>query len=109
MIISKNKTKIKKGDTVFVLAGKDKKKRGKVSRVLSKEDKLVVEGINLVVKHMRPRKGGEKGQKMKIAKPMDVSNVMIVCPKCGKIARIGSKILEDGTKVRICKKCSQEI
>ncbi len=100
--------KVKKGDTVLVIAGKDRGKVAKVLRALPKEGAVLVEGTNLKKKHVRPKKQGEKGQIVAISAPMDVSNVKIICPKCGKAARISYKI-EKETKVRVCKKCSQPI
>ena len=107
----KNSTKIKlkKGDNVLVVAGKDRNKKGVVSRVMTEKNQVVVDGVNLSVKHMKARKAGEKGQKVKIAKPLNVSNVMLVCAKCGKAARIGYRVSAEGSKVRICRKCDQEI
>jgi large subunit ribosomal protein L24 len=100
--------KIRKGDTILVTSGKDKGKRGKVTKVYPEINKIVVDGLGLVKKHVRPKKQGEKGQVVAIAKPFDVSKAKIVCPKCGQAARIGYKIAEGG-KYRICKKCKQEI
>lgn len=100
--------KIKKGDNILVISGKDKGRTGKVTRALPKEAGILVEGINLRKKHVRPKREGEKGQVVDVPTVLDVSNVKIVCPKCGKAARVGYKIEKD-TKVRICKKCSQEI
>lgn len=100
--------KIKKGDTVKIISGKDRGKIGKVLTVLPKVGKLVVDGINLVKKHRKPKRGGEKGQKIEIAKPMDASNVMLVCPKCGQPTRLGYALV-GREKSRICKKCKQEI
>ena len=100
--------KIKKGDNVLVISGKDAGKTAKILKSLPKEGKILVEGVNLKSKHNRPKKQGEKGQIVKIATPFDVSNVKIICPKCGKAARIGYKIISD-KKFRICKKCKSEI
>jgi len=100
--------KVKKGDTVLIIAGKDKGKTGKVMRVLPKEAGVLVEGVNLKKKHVRPKRDGEKGQVVQISAVLDVSNVMIICPKCGKATRVGYKT-ENDVKKRICKKCSQEI
>ncbi len=100
---------IKTGDKVKVIAGKDKGKTGKVVQVLPKLDRVVVEGANILVKHMRPRKQGEKGQKIQLPAPLNVSNVAFICPKCNKQSRIGNKILENGKKVRVCKKCKETI
>jgi large subunit ribosomal protein L24 len=103
--------KIKKGDTVLLIAGKDRTKKGKVIQVLSKEKRLVIEGLNIIKKHVRPRRAGEKGQRVEVPRPLDVSNVKLICPKCKKTTRIGYKIIQKGRekKVRICKKCQQEI
>lgn len=100
--------KVKKGDNVLILAGKDKGKTGKIMKSLPKEMRVLVEGINLRKKHVRPKREGEKGQIVEVAVPMDVSNVKIICPKCGKAARVGYKKEKD-RKFRICKKCNQEI
>ncbi len=100
--------KLKKGDNVIVIAGKDKGKKGKIVRVLPAENKIVVEGLNISKKHQRPRKSGEKGQVIKMAMPIHASNVMIVDPKTEKGSRIGKKVVGD-TKVRIARKSSQEI
>ena len=100
--------KIKKGDQVKIIIGKDKGKAGKVSRVFLKEGKIIVEGLNLIKKHVRPRKEGEKGQRVEVPAKIANSNVMLVCSKCGKATRIGYKIIKD-KKIRICKKCNSEI
>jgi len=100
--------KIKKNDQVKILAGKDSGKTGKVSRVFPAEGRIIVEGLNLIKKHMRPKKEGEKGQRMEIAGKMNASNAILVCPKCGKETRIGSKMIGD-KKVRVCKKCGAEV
>ena len=97
--------KIKKGDTVKIIQGKDRGRKGRVLRVLPKEGRLVVEGLNLVIKHVRPRREGEKGQKIKMATPLQISKVALCCPKCGKSIRVSYKILTDGRKFRFCKKC----
>ena len=100
--------KIKKNDTVLIISGKDRGKKGKVIKSLPKENKIVVEGINLRKKHIRPRRQGEKGQIVEIAAPLDVSNVKLICPKCKKSTRVGYRVVEKN-KYRICKKCGQEI
>ncbi len=98
--------KIKKGDNVIVITGKDKGRKGKVLRVLPKEGKIVVENINRIIKHIRPKKQGEKGQRVEMSVPFNISNVKLICPKCGKPTRAGYRIL-DKNKVRICKKCKE--
>ena len=100
--------KLKKGDNVLVTAGKDKGKTGKILRALPKVAKVLVEGVNLKKKHVRPKKEGEKGQVVAVAAPLNVSNVKLICPKCGKAARVGYRI-ENNEKARICKKCQSAI
>jgi len=115
--------KIKKGDKVKILIGKDKGKTGKVLQVFTSRNKASVEGLNLLIKHMRPRKQGEKGQRIEFPAPLALSNLILICPKCNKPIRIGYKYIEviKGTavnpeqvkkkkkKVRICKKCKAVI
>ena len=100
--------RIHKGDNVLIISGKDKARKGKVIESLPKKGKVVVEGINIIKKHVRPKKTGEKGQIIQRAAPLDVSNVKLICPKCGEATRIGYKI-EGKKKYRICKKCGAEI
>jgi large subunit ribosomal protein L24 len=100
--------KIKKGDQVLIITGKDRGKKGKVLEVFSKESQILVENVNLRKKHQKPKKSGEKGQIISIPGAISISNVKLICPKCGKATRVGFKILEKN-KVRICKKCGQEI
>ncbi len=101
--------KIKKGDKVKIIAGKDKGKEGKVLQVMPDKEKVVVEGLNLLIKHVKPRRAGEKGQRIQFPAPFHISNVMLVCPKCNKPTRVGYKILENKKKVRVCKKCKEII
>lgn len=101
--------KIKKNDNVLVIKGKDRNKTGRVLRILPEGGKVVVGGVNMIKRHRRPRKSGEKGQIMSTEAPLRIENLMIICSKCGKPARIGYKKLANGEKVRICKKCNQEI
>ena len=107
--------KIKKGDTVKILIGKDKGKTGKVLHILTKADKVSVEGLNLKYRHVRPKKGGEKGQRIMFPAAIPASNVMLVCLKCGQAARVGYKVLTEKSdmnrekKQRICKKCGAVI
>lgn len=100
--------KIRKGDTVKIISGKYAGKAGKALTILPKEQKVVVEGINLFKKHRKPRRSGEKGQIVEMIRPVDVSKMMLVCPKCGQATRVGFKI-SDSEKNRVCKKCRQEI
>ena len=101
--------KIKKGDTVVVLSGRDKGKQGKVLSADPKGGKVVVEGVSVAMKHRKPRKQNEEGGIIKMETPIYVSKVMRVCPKCNKPTRAAFRFLEDGTKVRVCKKCSEII
>lgn len=103
-----NKLNVKKGDTVVVISGKDKGKQGKVLEVMPKERKVVVEKINMVSRHTRPRKQGEEGGIIQKEAPLYACKVMRVCPKCDKPTRAASKIV-DGKKVRVCKHCGAEI
>lgn len=101
--------KIKKNDNVLVIKGKDRNKTGKVVGILPEKGRVVVGGVNMMKRHQRPKKAGEKGQILSIEASLRLENIMIICPKCGKPARVGYKKTEDGGKVRICKKCNQEI
>ena len=100
--------RIKKGDQVRIQAGKDRGKTGKVLRVFASEGKITAEGLQIIKKHSRPKKEGEKGQRIEIPGKINVSNAMLVCPKCGKATRVGYKVTKGG-KLRICKKCQSEI
>jgi large subunit ribosomal protein L24 len=100
--------KIKKGDTVLVISGKWKGKIGKVLRAFPRELKVLVEGVNIVKKHQKPKRAGEKGQIVEIPKPIPVSKVKLICPSCKKATRVGYKI-EDNKKFRVCKKCGAKI
>ena len=104
-----NKVHVKTGDTVVVLSGKDKGKQGKVLQVSPKERKVIVEGLNIATKHVKPRRQGEQGGIVEAEAAMYACKVQLVCPKCGKATRIGHKILDDGSKVRVCKSCNEEI
>ncbi len=107
--------KIKKGDKVKILIGKDKGKIGKVMQIFTSRRKASVEGLNLLIKHIRPRREGEKGQRVEFPSPLDLSNLMFICSRCGKPVRIGYKYKEIGDKnkkrkkVRICKKCGKTV
>jgi len=117
--------KLKKGDKVQIIKGKDRVKKtkkgdksakgnqGKVADVLISAGKVVVEGLNLRYKHVRPKKQGEKGQRIQYPAAMNIANVMLVCPKCNKPTRVGYKVLDTDVKgkkkVRICKKCKEAI
>ncbi|MDR0818333.1 MAG: 50S ribosomal protein L24 [Oscillospiraceae bacterium] len=101
--------KLKKDDTVIVLSGKDKGKEGKILRAMPKTEKLIVEGVNVATKHQKPRRQGELGGKIQIETPIYACKVQLVCPKCNKPTRVAHKILDDGTKTRVCKHCAEVI
>jgi len=106
--------KIKAGDKVRVIAGKNKGKKGKVIQVFKSRNKASVEGINLSIKHMRPRRQNEKGQKIEFPAPINISNLKLICPRCSKVVRVSYKILEKSEnrkekKVRMCAKCKELI
>ena len=103
------KMSIKKGDTVVVLSGKDKGKKGEVIAVLPQDGKVVVEKINMVSRHTKPRRQGEEGGIIQKEAPLYACKVQRVCPKCDQATRPAHKILADGKKVRVCKKCGAEI
>ncbi|MEL3904686.1 MAG: 50S ribosomal protein L24 [Treponemataceae bacterium] len=98
---------IKRDDTVEIITGKDKKKRGTVIKTVPSQNAVLVRGLNMVSKTMRPRSQQEKGGIVQIEAPIDVSNVMIICKKCGK-TRIGYEV-KDGKRVRVCKKCGEAL
>jgi len=100
--------KIRKNDTVLIITGKDCGKTGKVIKMFPKENKAIIEGLNLRKKHRRPRRAGEKGQIIEYPAKIHISNLKLICPKCSKATRVGFK-LEAGQKFRVCKKCGQEI
>jgi len=100
--------KIKKNDQVLIITGKDKGKKGKVLEVFPMISRVVVENINLAKKHRRARRQNEKGQIVEVPRSLHVSNVKLICPKCGHPVRLGARLTNDG-KYRICKKCQQEI
>lgn len=103
-----NKTKkIRKDDIVYVITGKDKDKTGKVLKVLPKKGRVIIENINFIQKTMRPSQQLQHGGIIKKEGPVDITNVMIYCNKCNKPTRVGFDILEDGKKIRLCKKCGE--
>ena len=104
-----NKMSIKKGDVVVVLSGKDKGKQGKVLAAMPADRKVIVEGINVVSRHTKPRKQGEEGGILKKEAAIYACKVQKVCPKCNKPTRPAHKLLADGKKVCVCKKCGAEI
>jgi large subunit ribosomal protein L24 len=102
------KVHVKKNDTVVVIAGRDKGKIGKVLQVFPRKGRAIVEGINIVKRHMKPTPYSSGGIVEKPA-PIHVSNLMLYCGKCKRGVKVAKKILEDGTKVRVCKKCGEII
>lgn len=100
--------KIKSNDQVTILTGKDKGKKGKVLKVLVKQRAVVVEKVNIRTKHIKKREN-KPGEIIKFEAPIDISNVMLICPKCGKAARVGYKKLTNKKKQRICKKCKEAV
>lgn len=104
-----NKIHVKTGDSVVILSGKDKGKKGKVLAVSPKEGKLIVEGANIATKSVKPRRQGEAGGIVKAEAAMYACKVQLVCPKCGRGVRTGVKFDDEGKKIRICKRCGAEI
>ena len=101
--------KIRKNDTVLVITGKDKGKKGKVRFAYPKDKRVIVEGINFIKKHSRARGRVRQAGIIDFEAPIHVSNVMLLCDKCNHPVRIGSRFLEDGRKVRICRSCHEVI
>lgn len=102
-------THVKKNDTVKVITGKEKGKTGKVIVVLPKKERIIIEKINLVKRHTKPKGAAGQGGIIEKEGAIHISNVMVVCPKCGSAVRFGYKLLEDGSKARVCKKCEEVI
>lgn len=103
------KLHVKKGDSVVVLSGKDKGKKGKILTVIPKEGKVIVEGVAMATKHKKPRKQGDVGGIIHQETAVDASNVMHICNKCSRPTRIGRNVIADGSIVRVCKHCGEEI
>lgn len=104
-----NKLHVRKDDQVVVITGKDKGKKGKVLVSIPKDGRVVVENVNVTTKHKKPRGQGQPGGRIHQEAPIAASNVMLVCPKCGKATRTAHMLKEDGSKVRVCKKCEKAI
>ena len=100
---------VKEGDTVIVLGGTDKNKKGKVIEVIRKENKVVVQGVNVRTKHVKAKKQGQESGIIKSESSINISKVNYFCPKCEKGVKLGTKVLENGEKTRICRKCGEEI
>tara|TARA_B100001964_G_scaffold147614_1_gene162628 strand:+ start:324 stop:644 length:321 start_codon:yes stop_codon:yes gene_type:complete len=102
--------KIKVNDNVSVMIGKDKGKKGKVTQILPSMDKAVVEGVNVMYKHLKPKQKGEKGQRIQFNGPLNLSNLSLICPKCNKVVKTGIKLSKNNkSKSRFCKKCNELI
>lgn len=110
--------KLRKGDKVKIIAGKDRGKEGVIDRIFSRDDRVAVNGVNVYKRHLKPRGEGQKGEIKDISRPLPVSNISLICPKCHQTTRIGYKIITQETtkgrsgqdrKTRVCKKCEQEI
>jgi large subunit ribosomal protein L24 len=100
------KLNVKKGDTVVVISGQDKGKQGKILAANPEKGRVSVQGANMITKHVKPRRQGEAGGRIETEGTVDASNVMLVCPKCGKATRVAHQVV-DGKKVRVCKKCGK--
>lgn len=107
--MSKNKLFIKKGDTVQVISGDDRGKKGKVLSVNPDKSKITVDGINVAKKHQKPKKAGQQGGIITHLLPLNVSKAMVICDKCGKPTRANKKVLEDGSRVRACVNCGEAL
>lgn len=105
--MANKKAHVKKDDMVIITTGKDRGKTGKVLRVLPEKGRVVVESLNMIKRHSRPRPGQTEGGIIEKEAPLDLSNVMVVCASCSEPSRTGLRILEDGNKVRFCKKCNE--
>ncbi len=101
------KLHVKKNDMVMIVAGKDKGKSGKVLRVLPEKGRVLVENLNLIKRHTRPSRSSNEGGIIEKEAPIAISNVQFLCQGCNKPARTGIRVLEDGSKVRFCKKCNE--
>jgi len=101
--------KIRKNDMVLIIAGKDKGKKGKVRLVFPKENRLIIDGINMVKRHSRARGAARQAGIIELEAPLHASNVMLLCNKCNQPTRVGFRFLDDGRKVRICHSCREII
>ncbi len=101
------KVHVKKGDTVCVLSGKDRGKKGKVLEVIPKESMVLIEGVNMTTKHSKPRNRYQQGGIIHQESPINSAKVMLVCDKCGAPTKVGKRILANGEKARVCKKCDE--
>jgi large subunit ribosomal protein L24 len=106
---------VRKGDEVLVIAGKEKGHRGKITAALPKKGRVIVQGLNMIIRHMKPRGQGKSGGRIEMEAPIAVSNVMLICPNCGRASRTGKRFEEEldhkgrPRKVRYCKACEEAI
>ena len=100
---------LRKGDTVLVIAGKEKGRQGRVERILVDKDRVVVEGLNMVVRHARPTQDVRQAGRIQKESPLHISNVMLICNNCNQATRVSNSSLEDGKKVRVCLRCKETI
>ncbi|MEJ2135637.1 MAG: 50S ribosomal protein L24 [Desulfofustis sp.] len=107
--MAKGRNYLKADDQVEVIAGKDKGRVGKILKIFPAENKATVERINMIKRHTKPRDASQQGQIVEREAPIHVSNLQLICPECAQTGRVGRKVLEDGTKVRFCKKCGESI
>ena len=101
--------KVRKNDTVIIIAGKDKGKKGKVRRAIPEEHRVLVEGLNMIKRHSRASRAARQAGIIELEAPLHISKVMLLCEKCGKPTRVGFRFLTDGKKMRICKSCQEVI
>jgi large subunit ribosomal protein L24 len=101
--------RVRKDDTVVIIAGKDRGKKGKVRRALPNESRVIVEGLNMIKRHSRARRATRQAGIVELEAPIRVSNVMLVCDKCGNPTRVNFRFLDDGKKVRICNSCGEVV
>lgn len=104
-----NKLHVRRDDEVIVISGDDKGKRGKILEVAPKEGKIIVQGVNIVSRHVKPRRQGEAGGIVKVEAPMYACKVMLYCSKCGKGVRVKAGTSSKGEKIRVCAKCGAEL
>jgi large subunit ribosomal protein L24 len=105
--VSIQKVHVKRGDTVVIISGKEDGKKGEILKVYPKTNRVIVKGVNMITKHVKPNMANRQGGMVHQEAPVNASNVMLYCTKCSKPTRIAHKVLEDGSKVRVCKHCNE--
>jgi large subunit ribosomal protein L24 len=108
-VMQRPRVHVRKGDMVEIIGGKYRGKRGKVLEVMTADSRAIVEGVNLVKRHMKPTQKAPQGGIIEKPAPLPAARLMVVCPKCGEAARLGHRVLGDGTKVRYCKHCGESL